>query len=158
MDHQSGFNARTLRYHSNVTNIALARFLKLLCLAKSLTPVEAHLQQTQHDISIIDGDFPVTGAVTICDYLEERYPFPQCMPADPRLRAIARMTITKALESPQQQLEAALPTEGFLFSKVTPTAADIAVAAVLPASDFARRTLRALQSLAQELNRECSES
>ena len=39
---------------------------------------------------LVDGDFSVADSTAICEYLDEKYPTPAVMPADPQQRARAR--------------------------------------------------------------------
>lgn len=150
MDHQSGFDPRQLRTQIDPANERLLRYIHLLCLAKGLQPRNESPADADHDITVHDADFPVTGVVNASDYLDERFPFPPMMPAGAKLRALTRMTIEQALQANPGQLEQALPGDGFLFSRSAPTAGDLAIAAALPHSIFARRVLAALQRLAPE--------
>src|SRR6185503_12147147 len=40
--------------------------------------------------ALVDGDVVVTGSSTICDYVEERFPAPPLLPAEPAARARCR--------------------------------------------------------------------
>lgn len=147
MDNTTSFTPRVIKLHAGDADTTHTRYFRLLCLVKGLAPAEVAGGNQQ--LQLVDGDFPVTNAVTITDYLEERYPYPPILPTDPKLKALARMTIEQALVAPATQLEAAIPGDRFLLSPTHITAADLAVAAALPASSFARRVLDAARQLSR---------
>lgn len=119
-------------------NLVVMLILELKSVAYQTTDKAPALPKAYKGPALHNGKLVLYTLPVLLDYLEEVFPFPQLVPADPDLRAAMRQAAFRVLNGYSNEAElkdAAKVRDPFIFSE-RPTILDVVVACALQDEDY----------------------